>query len=298
MRGIGPLSSDLLSAPSTESASTSAASSASAPTTGAQPGRTRRAPRPSCITSASSTRHPPLSTQPCWMKAATCARCPRCIVCSAPKTRSASGVVRPPIRLRSNPSSWPPGRTPSGAGKSPSSRVPRTYFHLYVIIDIHGRYLPGWLLAKRETAEWAVTAETIRNQNVVAEQLTINADRGTSMASKTVALTKRHSFPHCPNDKPYSEAQFKTLSTGQSSLIVLARSRMAALSAGACSSGTTTNTATPGSDSIPRLRSISAAPKASGRACTRSSNSVRHSPRTFRSPGPCSTALARTSKDQ
>jgi putative transposase len=95
-----------------------------------------------------------------------------------------------------------------------------TYFHLYVIIDIFSRYVPGWLLAKRETAELAehLIAETIRKHNVVADQLTIHADRGTSMASKTVALlladlgvTKSHSRPHCSNDNPYSEAQFKTL---------------------------------------------------------------------------------------
>jgi len=95
-----------------------------------------------------------------------------------------------------------------------------TYFHLYVIIDIHSRYVPGWLLAKRETAELAehLIAETIRKHNVVADQLTIHADRGPSMASKTVALlladlgvTKSHSRPHCSNDNPYSEAQFKTL---------------------------------------------------------------------------------------
>jgi putative transposase len=95
-----------------------------------------------------------------------------------------------------------------------------TYFHLYVIIDIYSRYVPGWLLAKRETAELAerLLAETIHKQNVIADQLTIHADRGTSMASKTVALlladlgvTKSHSRPHCSNDNPYSEAQFKTL---------------------------------------------------------------------------------------
>ena len=90
-----------------------------------------------------------------------------------------------------------------------------TYYHLYVIIDIYSRYVPGWLLATRETAELAehFIAETIRKHNVVADQLIIHADRGTSMASKTVALlvadlgvTKSHSRPHCSNDNPYSEA--------------------------------------------------------------------------------------------
>ena len=49
-------------------------------------------------------------------------------------------------------------------------------------------------------------------------QLTIHADRGTSMTSKPVALlladlgvTKTHSRPHVSNDNPFSEAHFKTL---------------------------------------------------------------------------------------
>jgi putative transposase len=81
-------------------------------------------------------------------------------------------------------------------------------------------FLAGWLVASRETAELAerLLGETIRKQSVEVDQLTIHADRGTSMASKPVALlladlgvTKSHSRPHCSNDNPYSEAQFKTL---------------------------------------------------------------------------------------
>lgn len=58
----------------------------------------------------------------------------------------------------------------------------------------------------------------IRKQGVERDQLTIHADRGSSMRSQPVALllsdlgvTKSHSRPHCSNDNPYSEAQFKTL---------------------------------------------------------------------------------------
>lgn len=95
-----------------------------------------------------------------------------------------------------------------------------TYYYLYVVIDIFSRYVPGWLLATRESAELAerFLAETIRKHHIVSDQLTIHSDRGTSMASKTVALlladlgvTKSHSRPHCSNDNPYSEAHFKTL---------------------------------------------------------------------------------------
>jgi transposase InsO family protein len=95
-----------------------------------------------------------------------------------------------------------------------------TYYYLYVVIDIFSRYIPGWLLATCESAELAerFLAETIRKHHIVADQLTLHSDHGTSMASKTVALlladlgvTKSHSRPHCSNDNPFSEAHFKTL---------------------------------------------------------------------------------------
>jgi putative transposase len=94
-----------------------------------------------------------------------------------------------------------------------------TYYHLYVIIDIFSRYVPGWLLADRESAALAerLLAETIAKQRVERDQLTIHSDRGTSMASKPVAMlladlgvTKSHSRPRCSNDNPFSEAGFKT----------------------------------------------------------------------------------------
>jgi putative transposase len=89
-----------------------------------------------------------------------------------------------------------------------------TWFYLYTIIDIYSRYVPGWLLARAER----LLADTIAHQHVDRGELTIHADRGSSMASKPVAflladlgVTKSHSRPHCSNDNPYSEAQFKTL---------------------------------------------------------------------------------------
>jgi putative transposase len=95
-----------------------------------------------------------------------------------------------------------------------------SYFHLYVIIDIFSRYVVGWMIAPRETAELAkqLIADTVTKQNVDAGTLTLHADRGTSMRSKPVAallvdldVTKTHSRPHVSDDNPYSEAQFKTL---------------------------------------------------------------------------------------
>ena len=95
-----------------------------------------------------------------------------------------------------------------------------TYFYLYVILDVFSRYVVGWMVAHRETAALAerLIEETCLRQKIAAGQLTIHADRGTSMTSRPVALllsdlgvTKSHSRPHVSNDNPYSEAQFKTL---------------------------------------------------------------------------------------
>src|SRR5438046_6102276 len=95
-----------------------------------------------------------------------------------------------------------------------------TYCHLYVILDIFSRYVVGWMVATCESAALAekLIAATCAKQGITRGQLSIHADRGSSMTSKPVALlladlgvTQSHSRPHVSNDNPYSEAQFKTL---------------------------------------------------------------------------------------
>jgi len=95
-----------------------------------------------------------------------------------------------------------------------------TYFYLYVVLDVFSRYVVGWLVADGESAELAeqLIAEACEGQGIKPGQLTIHADRGSSMKSKKVAMlladlciTKTHSRPHVSDDNPYSEAQFKTL---------------------------------------------------------------------------------------
>ena len=95
-----------------------------------------------------------------------------------------------------------------------------TCFHLYVILDIFSRYVPGWMIAERESAALAerLIAETIDKQDIKPGDLTVHADRGAAMRSKPVAqllgdlgVTKTHSRPHVSNDNPFSESQFKTL---------------------------------------------------------------------------------------
>ena len=95
-----------------------------------------------------------------------------------------------------------------------------TYFYLYVLLDIFSRYVVGWMVAHRESAILAkkLIEEISKKQSIRPGQLTVHADRGSSMISKPVALmladlgvTKTHSRPHVSNDNPFSEAQFKTL---------------------------------------------------------------------------------------
>jgi len=95
-----------------------------------------------------------------------------------------------------------------------------TYFYLYVIMDIFSRYVVGWMLAHQELSSLAkvLIEQSSEKQAIQPGQLTIHADRGSSMTSKPVAflladlgITKSHSRPYVNDDNPYSEAHFKTL---------------------------------------------------------------------------------------
>jgi len=65
-----------------------------------------------------------------------------------------------------------------------------TYFCLYVILDVFSRYVVGWMLAPRESAELAkkLIEETCEKQNIQPDTLGLYADRGSAMRSKLVAL--------------------------------------------------------------------------------------------------------------
>ena len=95
-----------------------------------------------------------------------------------------------------------------------------TYFYLYVILDLFSRYVTGWMVAPRESAELAkkLVQESLAKQGVLPGQLNLHADNGPSMRSKTLALkladlgvTKSHSRPYVSDDNPFSESQFKTM---------------------------------------------------------------------------------------
>jgi putative transposase len=89
-----------------------------------------------------------------------------------------------------------------------------------VIIDIFSRYVVGWMVANSEHKVLAkqLIEQSCGKHNIEPAQLTLHADRGSSMKSKAVAellvdlgVIKTHSRPHVSDDNPFSEAQFKTL---------------------------------------------------------------------------------------
>ena len=96
-----------------------------------------------------------------------------------------------------------------------------TCFHLYVILDIYSRYVVGWMLAHRESAELAeqLIADTLQKGKHRPQDFHAPCRSWHQHArSKPVAallidleVAKTHSRPHVSDDNPYSEAQFKTL---------------------------------------------------------------------------------------
>jgi putative transposase len=97
--------------------------------------------------------------------------------------------------------------------------VKLVYFYLYVIVDIFSRYVVGWMIAEAENAGLAerLIEQSCLKQGIAPDQLTLHADRGSPMISKTVAqllaelgIDKTHGRPRISNDNPFSEALFKT----------------------------------------------------------------------------------------
>ncbi len=96
----------------------------------------------------------------------------------------------------------------------------RTWFSLYVILDVYSRYVVTWLLARSESAFLAtrLIEQAIQTHDDDPSGLTIHADRGAPMTAKPMTqlladlgIERSHSRPRVSNDNPYSESQFKTL---------------------------------------------------------------------------------------
>jgi putative transposase len=135
------------------------------------------------------------------------------------------------VRERRNQRQHPPYRKPELLAEGPNQvwswditklRGPAkwTHFALYTVIDIFSRFIVGWMIAERESAELArqLIATATAHQQIQPEQLTLHADNGQPMKAKTLALLlsdlgieKSHSRPYVSDDNPFSEAHFKTV---------------------------------------------------------------------------------------
>ncbi len=85
------------------------------------------------------------------------------------------------------------------------------YYDLYVVLDIFSRYVVAWCVAPSESGELAkeLIADAVARHQVPPDQLTIHADRGSSMTSNPVTelltflgVGRSHSRPHVRTTTP------------------------------------------------------------------------------------------------
>ena len=97
--------------------------------------------------------------------------------------------------------------------------VLRSWFYLYVVLDIFSRKIVGWSIDTAESDKVAkrLIKRACEREHIDADQLVLHSDRGAQMTSTTIAelledlgVTRSLSRPRTSNDNPYSEANFKT----------------------------------------------------------------------------------------
>ena len=95
-----------------------------------------------------------------------------------------------------------------------------SFFYLYVVQDLYSRFVVGWMVAERESANLAtqLMSETIIRSDIKPGQLTTHSDRGSPMTSKEMSqlladlgVGKSLSRPRVSNDNPFIESHFRTL---------------------------------------------------------------------------------------
>jgi putative transposase len=94
------------------------------------------------------------------------------------------------------------------------------FYYLYSVIDLFSRYVVGWMIAERESAELAeqLLSDAYERHDVWPGQLVVHSDRGAPMKSHAVAdllamlgVARSFSRPRVSNDNPFSESSFKTM---------------------------------------------------------------------------------------
>ena len=97
--------------------------------------------------------------------------------------------------------------------------VVRSWFYLYVVLDIYSRKIVAWSIDTIESDKVAkrLIERACQREGIEADQLILHSDRGAQMTGNTIAelledlgVTRSLSRPRTSNDNPYSEANFKT----------------------------------------------------------------------------------------
>lgn len=95
----------------------------------------------------------------------------------------------------------------------------RTWFYLYVVIDIFSRSIVAWSVDSVESDKVArrMIRAACTRQGIDPNALTLHSDRGAQMTSNSMAelleelgVARSLSRPRVSNDNPYSESNFKT----------------------------------------------------------------------------------------
>ena len=95
----------------------------------------------------------------------------------------------------------------------------RSYFYLYLVMDVWSRRIVGWSIAESESAELAAALITsVPRRTRRPAGLVLHSDNGKPMRGNTMIATLQwlgivpsFSRPHVSDDNPYSEALFRTL---------------------------------------------------------------------------------------
>lgn len=133
-----------------------------------------------------------------------------------------------------------------------------TYFYLYVVIDIFSRYAVGWTLSRRESTALAekLIGTCVKRSGVSRGQLSLHADRGTSMTANPMALLRPilespRATPvlESPTTTPSPRHSSRPSSTVLTSRNASARSKTPGRISETSSTGTTTSITTPPSAS-------------------------------------------------
>ena len=212
------------------------------PAAGAGPGRADRRSWTCCTATGSLTWPPTKSGRRCWTRAPTSARCPPIyrVLREAGESRERRAQATHPATVKPELAADGPNQVYSWDITKLHGPAKWTYYHLYVILDIFSRYVVGWMVATCESAVLAekLIAATCAKQGIGRGQLSIHADRGSSMTSKPVALlladlgvTQSHSRPARLQRQPVlrSAVQDAEVPAGVPRPVRLDRSRPGAL---------------------------------------------------------------------